>query len=80
MRYIGDIGNREETVGVFFLYSRRLTRKLHEGFGNQGVMGKAVGLIGRRMSLERIRTMRSIGPEGVAGRTPGIKSIAVAMV
>jgi hypothetical protein len=54
--------------------------KLHEGFGNQGVMGEAVGLIGRRMSLERIRTMRSIGPEGVAGRTPGIKSIAVAMV
>jgi len=54
--------------------------KLHEGFGNQGVMGEAVGLIGRRMSLERIRTMRSIGPEGVAGRTPDIKSIAVAMV
>jgi len=57
-----------------------LARKLHEGFGNQGVMGKAVGLIGRRMSLERIRTMRSIGPEGVADRTPDIKSIAVAMV
>jgi len=44
------------------------------------VMGKAVGLIGRRMSLERIRTMGSIGPEGVADRTPDIKSIAVAMV
>jgi hypothetical protein len=57
-----------------------LACKLHEGFGNQGVMGEAVGLIGRRMSLERIRTMRSIGPEGVAGRTPDIKSIAVAMV
>jgi len=54
--------------------------KLHEGFGSQGAMGKAVGLIGRRMSLERIRTMRSIGPEGVAERTPDIKSIAVAMV
>jgi hypothetical protein len=53
---------------------------MHEGFGNQGVMDKAVGLIGRRMSLERIRTMRSIGPEGVADRKPDIKSIAVAMV
>jgi len=59
---------------------RLLACKLREGFGSQGVMGKAVGLIGRRMSLERIRTMRSIGPEGVAGRTPDIKSIAVAMV
>jgi len=57
-----------------------LACKLREGFGNQGVMGKAVGLIGRRMSLERIRTMRSIGPEGVADRMPDIKSIAVAMV
>jgi hypothetical protein len=55
-------------------------RKLHERFGNQGVMGKAVGLIGRRMSLERIRTMRSIGPEGLADRTSGIKSVAIAMV
>jgi hypothetical protein len=25
-----------------------LTCKLHEGFGNQGVMGEAVGLIGRK--------------------------------
>jgi hypothetical protein len=53
-----------------------LTRKLYEGFGDQGVKGKAVGLIGRRMSLERIRTMRSIGPEGAADRTSGIKRIA----
>ncbi|MCG6967234.1 MAG: hypothetical protein LJE59_12050 [Chromatiaceae bacterium] len=29
-----------------------LTCKLHEGFGNQGVMGKAVGAIGRKSIAE----------------------------
>ena len=29
-----------------------LACKLHEGFGNQGVMGKAVGLIGRKSIAE----------------------------
>jgi len=33
---------------IEFSQDKPLARKLHEGFGNQGVMDKAVGLIGRR--------------------------------